>query len=129
MTKKARILIVDDDELLAFSIQSSLCKLPNCDVDIVSGGQEALRLFERQPFDVLITDYQMPGVNGVALATRIRQLYPQTSVIIITCYDENALREQTDRAFIQHILGKPVWPSEMCALVSNVLEGERARAN
>ncbi|MCP4544413.1 MAG: response regulator [Chloroflexi bacterium] len=121
MTERSRLLIVDDETREAFSMWYGLRQLPNCEIEIAPNGHKALHLFEQQPFDVLITDYQMPDMNGVTLATRIRQLYPQTSVIMVTDHDENVSGEQAARASIQHVLGKPVWPSAICALVSSVL--------
>ncbi len=129
MAERARLLVVDDDPLVASSIEYGLRKLPDCKVATASDGREALQLFEQQPFDVLITDYQMPGIDGVVLAARIRWLYPQTAIIMVTGYDTDVLRERATRASIQHVLDKPVRPGEIRALVSTMLEGRQARAD
>ena len=59
-------------------------------------------------FDLLITDYHMPGMDGIALAAHVRQSYPQTAVMIITAYGNDALREQAARASVRRVLDKPV---------------------
>ncbi|MFP4394658.1 MAG: ATP-binding protein [Anaerolineales bacterium] len=108
-----RILIVDDEEFVAFTLQEGLEKLPNCEVMITDNGKEALRLFEEQPFDLLITDYKMPEMTGVALATQIRQKYPGTGVVMVTGYSNDLLRDPSAAAAIQRVLDKPVKLSEI----------------
>ena len=103
-----RILIVDDDENVALVLQDGLERLPNCEIAIATSGEQALGLFEQQPFDLLITDYKMPGTDGITLAARVRQLYPRTVIIMITAYGDETLSEQAARASIQRVLNKPV---------------------
>jgi two-component system sensor histidine kinase EvgS len=101
------ILIVDDDENVALSLQDGLATLPNCGIVVATDGDQALQVFGRRPFDLLITDYNMPGMDGMTLARRVRQLYPQTAIIMITGYSSDVLRDQADSADIRCILDKP----------------------
>jgi CheY-like chemotaxis protein len=116
-----RILIVDDDEKVALFFQAILETLPNCQVAIATSGEEALQLFEQQPFNLLITDYRMPGTDGMTLAMRVRQLYPQAVIVMITAYGDDELREQAARASIWRILDKPVGFAEFRAAVLEAL--------
>jgi two-component system response regulator PilR (NtrC family) len=113
------ILIVEDEENVATTLQYMLKKLPRCNITIAGGGEQALRLFERQPFDLLITDYKMPDMDGMTLAARVRQSYPQTVIIMITAYGDDALREQAAHISVQHVLDKPV---ELVEIRSAALE-------
>jgi CheY-like chemotaxis protein len=79
-----RALIVDIEEARVFSIRDSLKTLSNCDVTISTSGEQAWQLFEQQPFDLLVTDYKMPGADGMTLVERVRQSYPRTSIILTT---------------------------------------------
>ena len=108
-----RILIVDDEENIALTLQDGLERLANCEIAIATSGEQALGLFEQQPFDLLITDYKMPGTDGITLAARVRQLYPRTVIIMITAYGDETLREQAARASIQRVLDKPVGLAEV----------------
>jgi CheY-like chemotaxis protein len=101
------ILVVDDDESVALSLQDGLATLPNCGIVLATSGDQALQIFKRQPFDLLITDYDMPGMDGIALARQVRQLYPQTAIIMITAYNGDLLRDQADSIDIRCILDKP----------------------
>ncbi len=118
-----RILIVDDEETVARTLQNILKKLPYCETAVATSGEQALRLFEAQPFDLLITDYKMPGMDGMSLAARIRQLYPRTAVIMITAYSNEELREQAARVAIQGILDKPVELVKIRNAALEVLDG------
>jgi CheY-like chemotaxis protein len=106
--KLRRVLIVDDEENIALILQAALEKIPDCEVSIATNAQLAVRLFEERPFDLLITDFMMPDVDGITLASRIRQLYPQTAIVMVTAYGDNALRERAADAAIRHVLDKPV---------------------
>ncbi len=118
-----RILVVDDEEIVVLTIQDILEELPNCEIAVSTSGQQALQLFEQQPFDLLITDYRMPDMDGLTLATRVRQLYPRTSVIMITAYGSDDLREQAARAYIQRTLDKPVELEEIRGAALEALNG------
>jgi CheY-like chemotaxis protein len=121
-----RILIVDDDEQVALGLRDSLETLPNCEVAVATDGTQALHIFGRQPFDLLITDYQMPGMDGIALAKRVRRLYPQTAIIMITAYGSETLHGQVNDVSIQRILDKPARIVEIRSAVSEVL-GDRVK--
>jgi DNA-binding NtrC family response regulator len=78
----AEVLVVDDDDV----IRDTLCELLTADhhCQEASTAEEALRKLESQPFDVVLTDVSMPGLSGGELLTRVRELYPETPVIIVS---------------------------------------------
>ncbi len=119
--KKIRMLIVDDEEFVALALSESLRRLPNCDVESAHGGEEALELFARQPFDLVITDYQMPGTDGMTLAERICSLYPDTSIIMTTAYNDQTLQDQAAQFSIKRILDKPVAPEDIRNVAMEIL--------
>lgn len=110
---KRRILVVDDEEFVAFTLQEGLERLPNCEVVVTNSGEDALRLFKEAPFDLLITDYKMPDMNGVMLANQVRKLSPTTSIIMVTAYSNHLVRETSAAATFQRILDKPVRLSDI----------------
>jgi DNA-binding NarL/FixJ family response regulator len=68
---------------------------------------------------VLITDYQMPDLDGIELSTHIRRLYPQTAIVMISSYHHtDTLREWAACTSIQSILPKPVNPKKLCEIIS-----------
>ncbi|SPP99611.1 Response regulator [Candidatus Sulfobium mesophilum] len=85
-----KILIVDDDE-----INLLLTKLELSDelweVITASNGQEAMELFEIEKPDVVIVDVVMPGIDGITLLKKMKQIRPETPAAIFTGYDQKAL--------------------------------------
>src|ERR1039458_5771231 len=77
------ILLVDDnrDGLL---VRRSLLEEAGCRVQIASNGEEGLKLFESFPFDVVVTDYRMPRMDGGELIQRIRQLKHHARIILLS---------------------------------------------
>ena len=81
-----RVLVVDDNEML--------CRLA-CDILRMEGyravpagsAAEALEAFAKEEFDILVTDFRMPGMNGLELARAIRSRNPQFPVIVISAYE------------------------------------------
>lgn len=118
-----QILVVDDEKNVALAIRKGLEKLPGCEVAVASSGEEALALFEEHPFDLLITDYRMPGTDGMTLASRVQQEYPRTVTIIITAYSSEELRQRAIQASVQCILDKPVKLAEIRSVASQALAG------
>jgi CheY-like chemotaxis protein len=123
---RRRILVVDDDVSVAQTLQEGLERLPNCEVVAVTEPQQALELFTQAPFDLLITDYQMRGMNGLTLAAHAHRLHPQTTTIVITAYGERVLREETDGLAIHRVLDKPVKLAEIRSIALQALENHPA---
>jgi CheY-like chemotaxis protein/two-component sensor histidine kinase len=116
-----RILIVDDEENVALTLQAGLERLPQCEITVATSGLRALEHLEQEPFDLLITDYKMPGTDGLALATRVRQLYPQISIIMVTAYGDESLRREAAGISIERVLDKPIKLDEIRGAASAVL--------
>jgi len=81
------ILLVDDnrDGLL---VRRSLLEEIGCSVQIASNGEEGLKLFQACRFDVVVTDYRMPRMNGGELIQRIRLLEPNMRIILLAGFVE-----------------------------------------
>ena len=81
-----RILVVDDNELLCRLVCDILRTEGYHAVPATSAGQ-ALDAFEREGFDLLVTDFRMPGMSGLELARAIRDRNPQFPIIVISVYE------------------------------------------
>jgi two-component system sensor histidine kinase EvgS len=102
------ILLVDDEVNQLVILQSGLAKLPNCEITVATSGRQALSLCTQQNFDLLITDYHMPEMDGLTLATAVYQQYPWTQIIMLTAYASEILDEQTDGGPVRLVLEKPI---------------------
>lgn len=79
------ILFVDDHEVLA-RLSCEILEMQGYKAVSAYNAQDALKKFEENEFDVLVTDMRMEGMNGLELARKIREKSPSTPVIIVTGY-------------------------------------------
>jgi len=109
---KARILIVDDDQLNRLLISSLLTPYKNIRLTEASNGQEALDQLKEESFDLLITDVQMPGMSGFELVEKIRsdKSLPNFAIPVIACTADitDTTKERLSEAGIDHYLLKPL---------------------
>ena len=82
-----RILLVDDNSLGLAARRSVLQELGHR-VFTSPSAADALELCGKHPFDVVVTDYKMPKMNGIELIARLRKLHPSISVILISGFTE-----------------------------------------
>jgi CheY-like chemotaxis protein len=80
------ILVVDDNELLR-RLTCDILREEGYRAVPASNAAEALRAFEEQEFDLLVTDFQMPGMSGIELARAVRNRNPGFPVIVMTAFE------------------------------------------
>ena len=83
--KDLKILIVDDDELVVEGIKKNL-EHSGYVVNIALGGKEALELFTKEYFDIVLVDLVMPDMNGVEVCKKIKELSSKTVVLLLSGY-------------------------------------------
>lgn len=124
----SRILVVDDDPYVLKTIEVIL-REEGFYVQSVSGGEQAIRIFSVESFHVVITDIKMPGMDGLELARRLKQLDEDVEMIILTGFAtiDNTVSALKDcRAF--DYLVKPMEKiEELVVTVSKALENRRLR--
>jgi HD-like signal output (HDOD) protein len=87
-----RILFVEDNELLLELYGVLLAdERDQWDTSLAPDGETALKLLKQSAFDVVVSDMQMPGMNGIELLTEVRQLHPQCSRIIVSGFSDQAV--------------------------------------
>ncbi len=119
-SSSARILIVDDERSMREFLEIMLCK-DGYVVQCAEDGKFALELFQREPFDLVITDIRMKPVDGLEVLRRCKAIAPQTVVIIISAYasTETAVAAMKEGAY--DYLPKPFKIEEMRAVIQNAL--------
>ena len=87
LSQPALVLLVDDnrDGLL---VRRALLEEAGCRVQIAENGEEGLRMFEAGKFDVVVTDYRMPGMNGAEMIAAIRKIDPNARIILLSGFVE-----------------------------------------
>jgi DNA-binding NarL/FixJ family response regulator len=119
-----RILIVDDEPLLLLALQRSFrAGEPGWEVVLARSGDEALEQLRLQPFDVLVSDILMPGMDGMALLAQVRAdpKLTDTTVIFMTAKDDRESMRAGMTAGADDYLTKPFTPAELLAAISGRL--------
>lgn len=104
-----RLLLVDDDPVTLDSIREAMVQLGYV-VDAVTDGRSALRRLERDEYDLVVTDMQMPVMDGYALCTAIREKFSAETlpIIVITSTSDDVFVQQAYEAGISNFFVKPV---------------------
>ena len=116
-----RIAVIDDEPIVCREIKRGLEK-NNYVVETFPSGEAALKRMTKLPFDVVLCDLQLPGLNGMDVLKSIKTVQVQTEVIIITGHGsvDTAIRAIQAGAF--HYLTKPVKMNELKALTGRALD-------
>jgi two-component system response regulator (stage 0 sporulation protein F) len=118
-----RILIVDDEERILFVLSSVLSKVENSlEITTASNGEEAVEKTRAAPFDLVITDLIMPGMDGVELTREIRTLRPAAAVIWMTAYGSQRFVAEAQELAVHRCLDKPLEIEEFREAVRQALE-------
>ncbi len=114
-----KILLADDDSRLQLVVRMWLEK-NNHQIETASNGQEALTRFQQEDFDILITDVNMPLMNGVDLIEKVLQLPrpPELIVLLTSRCDISKLQKEINSPKVC-LLNKPFSPAALAKLIEN----------
>ncbi len=99
------VLVVEDEKLLNWSLAKSLSKW-GFDVRPVFTGHEAVAQIENSWFDVVLLDYQLPDLDGLEIARRVRVAQPNAVIFLVTAFQLNELAVET--GLIDAYFNKPL---------------------
>jgi putative nucleotidyltransferase with HDIG domain len=129
-----RLLLVDDEQPALDSLRSRLHRMSGkWTVEGVNRGEDAIEKMQAQPYDVIVTDMRMPGMDGAQLLEAVNARWPQTIRIVLSGYSD--LQQITRLVPIAHqYLSKPCEPKQLeevihrCMQLHELLHGPRLRA-
>lgn len=122
-----RVLVIDDEPGLRDMLRFNLPKRGFI-VECAADGEEALLQIRKAPFDVVICDIMMPGMSGVDVLQHIKELAPETQVIMATGFGtlETAVESMKRGAF--DYVTKPYTLPQLCTLLEKAMDWQRLRA-
>ncbi len=119
---RKRILIVDDEESVAFFLAENLVEQgADYQVETAASGEEALAKISAQPFDLIITDLRMSGINGLELIEKARIHSPRTRLILMTGYGNPRVEATSYRLGACRYLTKPFHVQALLTAVQEAL--------
>lgn len=116
-----RMLVVDDEQIARENIRHVLSKNGH-QVATASTGLEAMALLHSEPFDLVLTDLKMEGLDGMELLSRIKEIRPDTAVILITGYATVETAVKAMKTGACDYIAKPFQLEELRAAVARSLE-------
>jgi DNA-binding NtrC family response regulator len=124
--RKAKILVVDDEHLIRWSLEQSLLK-QGYDVQTAATGEEALKQLQEDPPDLMLLDIQLPGMDGLEVLSRAKELDEDLLVIMVTALGvlETAVKAMRMGAF--DYINKPFNLDELAIIIRKALENRDLR--
>jgi len=117
-----RVLFVDDDKWLRRSMEYYFRKKLFSFIGLESA-EEALERFRDKTFDVVISDYRLPGMDGVEFFGAVQKKWPKVKKILVTAYPDSDILHGARKMGIDDFVAKPFQASDIQNSIQRVMEG------
>ena len=118
---KSRILVIDDDTSVLDLTKNHLSR-HGVETITAQSGEEGLNLIAEHQVDVALIDWKLPDVDGIDLVSRIKELWPEIEIIVITSYSSVTKAVKATKAGAFYFVEKPLNYDELLLLISKALE-------
>ena len=124
MNNQSSVLIVDDEEVVRRAHLRSL-ENSGCLARVAEDGEQAIRLMEQAPSDVILLDLRMPGLDGMDVLKTIKSRWPNSEVVIITGYPTLESAKEAVRLGACNYIAKPVGPDDVIQAANEAITHKR----
>jgi DNA-binding NarL/FixJ family response regulator len=122
---RMKILLVDDHTILLDGVKSLLSKEDDLQIVGQAGSAEAaLEFLKKQDVDLIITDYSMPGMDGLSLLNTVKRIAPNTKIILLSMHDEVHLVKEILKAGVNGYVLKKDTHKELLNAIHDVKNGK-----
>lgn len=125
-SKELKVLYVEDNEEARSSTFDTLSEFFE-DIETAENGLEALGKFENTMYDLIITDINMPKMNGIDMVAKIRETNTHIPILIISAYSDSGYFMETIRLGVEGYLLKPIELQQFISMVSKTVEKIKMR--
>ncbi|MBW2514198.1 MAG: response regulator [Deltaproteobacteria bacterium] len=125
--KNMNILLVDDDEWIRDSL-SVYFESEGCRISAHETAEKALAEIDHHKVDVIITDYKLPGMDGIAFLKKVKKSHPHAVKILITAYASDSLANRARQAGAQELISKPFTSKTIEACLARLTADENVNA-
>jgi DNA-binding response OmpR family regulator len=120
-SQSLRVLYVEDAIDQALLVKAFFSTMPGYQVTYAQDGDAALRLVAEKPWDLLVTDLNLPGADGFAIIKAFRAKFPRTPVMVTTGYTQPEYEEQSLRSGADQVLIKPLNQEDFVGRVTGMV--------
>jgi YesN/AraC family two-component response regulator len=121
ITSTLNILYVEDDKTLRIQNKEFLEELFHL-VKTAKDGEEALSIYEKIDFDIVITDINIPKINGLSMIKMMQEKNKNQIFLITTVYKESELKKELTKLNIKYFLTKPVLTKDLLSEIEKILK-------
>jgi len=116
-----KIMVIDDEKIVGDMAKLSL-EQEGYHVETFLNAEPALKRLQEEKFGVIVTDYKMKGIDGMEVLRTVKNLYPQTQVIMITAFANLDAAIEALRRDVHDFFPKPVKIKELKASIKRALD-------
>lgn len=119
--QKMRLLLVEDDELIRNSLRLFF-ENEGCRLDALETAEEGMDAVQRREYDIVITDYRLPGKDGMHLLRHIHEARPHTMKVLLTAYMDEDVLSDAFRIGVQEFIEKPFSSDDLEEALERLIE-------
>ena len=119
--KNLKILLVDDDEWIRDSL-SLFFETEGCNLQTFETAEEGMEAVKHQAYDIVISDYKLPGMDGLEFLRRIKERLPKAIEILITAYGNYEIVREAKNIGVQDIISKPFTSENVEMSLARIIE-------
>lgn len=121
---RATVLAVDDSEMMRMLLESTLAQSPY-NLVLAEDGVDGVAKFKANEIDIVVTDINMPEMDGITLIKEIRELDGEVPILTLTTESEEALKQAGARAGANGWIVKPMYPQQFLDLLEQIIGAPR----
>ncbi len=121
-----RILIIEDD-INSSTVFSRILVKGGYAVDCAHSGEEAISMIPKEDYDLLMVDMILPGMDGIALLKKVKEINPDILTIVVTAYGSINVAVEALKAGANEFLEKPVVPEKLLLVLGKAFEAQRLK--
>lgn len=118
----SRVLLIDDDQHFLMALPAVFTRSPCViTVDTASSAEQALRLIQANEYDTIVSDFRMPGLNGIEFLKECKAVRPDIPIILLTGYGTLELEEKAFEEGAYAVILKPVDVDVLLSVVTHAI--------
>ncbi len=119
--KKMKILVIDDDEWIRDSL-GLFFEGEGCRLLALETAEEGIEAMKKQAFDIVISDYRLPGMDGLAFFRHVQKIHPSVMKILITAYGSEEVMSEASKLGVHDFIDKPFTSETIETSLSRLIE-------